>query len=261
MITVKNDGDLGNQMFQYSFLRCHAEKNSLSWEFYDHWVNNFKYNEAFKDIFKLFNLASKNIDATRPIETISIADTFQEIKPQDNIIYKGWFQSEKYFKNNKDNIKNWFTPRQEFLNDANSYIKKFTTNNCSIDEICAIHYRGTSYRRLGWDIPYEWYERAINEILSIKDIKKFIIFTDDVPHCTKLWGKKYEIINNNRLLDYSILFQFKNFIISPSSFSFWPAWLQGEIVIAPQFWFGHSEKTWKPTPDIRVEDKKWRYIL
>ena len=126
MITVKNDGDLGNQMFQYSFLRCHAEKNSLPWEFYDHWINNFKYNEAFKDIFKLFNLENKDIDSTRPVETISISDTFQEIQPQDNIIYKGWFQSEKYFKNNKDNIRNWFTPRQEFLNDAQSYIKKFT---------------------------------------------------------------------------------------------------------------------------------------
>ena len=40
-------------------------------------------------------------------------------------------------------------------------------------------------------------------------------------------GKKYEIINNDRLLDYSILFQFKNFIISPSSFSFWPAMVTG----------------------------------
>ena len=261
MITVKNDGDLGNQMFQYAFLRSHAEKHGLDWFFYDHWQNNAKYNQAYNDIFQLFDLPNGTVNEIQKLNRVQIPDMYQDIGSEDSTLYEGWFQSEKFFNSHYDDVVKWFTPKGVLLSSGkkvfNDLLKYF---NCSLDEICVLHYRGTSYRRLGWDLPKEWYDKSINHMLENSNVKHFVIFTDDPSRCKKLWGDKYVIISENRLLDYSIMFNFTNFIVSPSSFSFWTAWISGENVIAPEFWLGHPQDEWKPSEDIKITSREWMYI-
>jgi hypothetical protein len=265
MVTTQNLGDFANHIFQYIFIRLHAEKNSLDWYFYNHFIGNPKQTNAYNDIFNLFDLPKGNMENydryTKNLKDVIVPDGYHNIEGKDNIVYDGYFQSEKYFINHMDKINEWLRPKEEFITQSKPYICNILkVNNCSIDDICVIHYRGTTYKRLGWDMNPLWYEKAIEKMSSIRNIKKFIIMTDDVPYCKQLWGDQYEILNNNRLIDFTTLYQFTNFIISPSSFSFWPAWLSGKNVIAPKFWFGSQSNEWQPSKDIKVTSRDWIYL-
>jgi len=272
MITVKNDGDFGNHLFQYFFLRLHAEFNNLEWYFLDHWVggtdgflgDNPKYNTAYKDVFNLFNLDRGNISLPHSIgglNRVDVPNGYYNLGGEDNILYRGYFQSDSYFKEYKDKLREWLLPKPEYKEESKKFVTSIVNEfNCTVDELCVIHYRGTSYRNLGYDLSSDWFHKAMGAMKKTTTIKHFIIFTDDVKMAESIWGNKYKIISNSRLLDFVSLFEFKNFIISASSFSFWPAWLNGVNVIAPEFWFGHQSKTWKPSIDIKVDNPNWLYL-
>jgi hypothetical protein len=61
-------------------------------------------------------------------------------------------------------------------------------------------------------------------------------------------------------IDYSILNQAENVILSASTFGFWPVWTnqQAENVIAPMYWFdwNASNGWWRPSEAI-VDDWLW----
>ncbi len=260
MITVKNDGDFGNHLFQYFFLRLQAEKHNLDWYFLDHWINNPKYNTAYNHIFDYFELPKGNISkpsSLSHLDTIKVPNKFVELGFMDDVLYEGYFQSDLYLKNNKESIKSWLKPKDDISKSCEFIIQDIKTKlRCDISEIGVLHYRGTSYKNLNYDLPKSWFDSAKNKLGE--NVKKYVIFTDDVEAVKNMWGDEHLIISNNRILDFVVMFEFSNFIISPSSFSFWPAWVSGKRVVAPKFWFGHSKRIWKPSEDIQVTD--WLYV-
>ena len=64
-------------------------------------------------------------------------------------------------------------------------------------------------------------------------------------------------------MDYSILNTAKYAIISSSTFSFWPVWLNDQLlnVIAPKYWFdwARSDGWWRPKDGI-VDDERWLWL-
>ncbi len=260
MITVKNDGDFGNHLFQYFFLRTHAEKNNLDWFFLDHWDNNPKYNNAYNNIFDYFDLPKGNISNPvnlSSLNKVKVPNKFIDLGVEDNILYEGYFQTDLYLKNNKENIKLWLKPKDNIIKSCEFIIRDIKNKlGCEINEIGVLHYRGTSYKNLNYDLPKYWFEEA--KSMLGESVKKYIVFTDDVQTAQNMWGDEHLIISNNRILDFVTMFEFQNFIISPSSFSFWPAWISGKKVVAPKFWFGHNKQIWKPSIDIQVSD--WLYL-
>jgi hypothetical protein len=233
-------GRLGNQMFQYSSLRGIANKFN-----YDYCIppENFE-NEcpnSETNIFKVFDLPNAARKITDYIDlqenTFSHDENIWNNCP-DNRNLKGFFQSEKYFIDIKEDIKKAFTFKDEVLNTANNIFNSIFYN----EEVIAIHIRRGDY--LYWTQfpiqPISYYEQAL-QLINNTDAK-VLIFSDDIE-----WCKNQILFQNNRsfFAQYNscsvdlCMMTFCNYhIISNSSFSWWGAWLSdSKMVISPKMWF------------------------
>lgn len=171
----------------------------------------------------------------------------------------GYFQTEKYFSKYRDIIISQFRFKEQYRNEALSYIEKIRENNKS-RKIASIHVRRGDYKGLPDHHPLcsiEYYQKAISALNNSGDYK-FIIFSDDVDWCRDNFiGELYEISElENPYVEMCAMTLCDSNIIANSSFSWWGAWLnenEDKTVIYPSKWFGPLLN--KNTNDICPE--KW----
>lgn len=243
MIISKIQGGIGNQMFQYSYGRhlssTHNTKLYLDDRFY-------KGNQG--SVIRTFALDQfKNTDIDTLLDTIQnnypinrIIDDFSYkavSSPVDCSYYlDGYWQSEKYFKESEDLIRNDFLPNDKVLN----VIKKtplIDTNTTSI------HIRRTDYVTSNGFHPVQSIEYYQDAIDYIGDYDNLLVFSDDVNWCVdNLKFKNMTFMENfTDIEDLYIMSMCKNNIIANSSFSWWGAWLNtnpNKKVVSPKNWFG-----------------------
>lgn len=169
------------------------------------------------------------------------------LEAPDNVLLYGCWQSEKYFKDIEDIIRQEFTLKdsdqlpentQEFIN-----LMKST-------ESVSIHFRRRDYlkkRNLLYHglCSLDYYYRAINYLTKLIKNPHFFIFSDDIGWVKNNFKISYPItfIFQENFKDYHeliLMSKCKHHIIANSSFSWWGAWLgnnPNKIVIAPQKWF------------------------
>lgn len=132
-----------------------------------------------------------------------------------------YFQSEKYFYENRDDIKNYLTP----LNIT--YLDEWSVG---------IHIRRGDY--VGNDsyvqYPPQYYLSAIEKYFSDSRYK-FYISTDDVEYAKfHFCGDQFVIEERTPIEDFKTLIGCQNLIICNSSFSWWAAYLsKAGLVIRP----------------------------
>lgn len=186
----------------------------------------------------------------------------------DNSKIDGLFQNLQYLDGQKENVREWLKTNL----DVRDY--------CD-DDICVIHFRGGEYLITASWCPPEFYEHARDRMLEYNSNMKFVVVTDDPENANKFipWAqvvgattlKEQEDIEQgtgffkykggNIGVDYSILHNARNVIMSASTFSFWPVWTSNVTskVIAPKYWFDHKTSNgWWRGDDIIV--KEWDYI-
>ncbi|WP_428026149.1 alpha-1,2-fucosyltransferase [Arcobacter sp.] len=266
MIILKLQGGLGNQLFQVALgitlSKTLQKKLTLSLDsFKDDKLRNF-----VLDKYKIeYNIISQDeINKLIPYITINEKKfNYHKLPFLDNsqVYYiNGYWQSEKYFLNNKDLLKNLFKPKEKLQPKALFY-KKLILNSNSI----SIHVRRGDYisspvaKRILGNCSLKYYKNSF--LYLKKDLKelKFFIFSDDI-----LWCKKnFKFIKNKvfieKTLDYEELFlmsQCKHNIIANSTFSWWAAWLnenKNKIIIAPNKWFND-----KSMNDKDLIPKEWK---
>ena len=246
MLTVELRGRLGNQMFQYALCRIIALKNNYNFCIPSipgaenvHILNHFKLDSGLYDgpIQYYYN---EDISTQKYDANIFNVRNFTKLS--------GFFQTEKYFLEYKQLLKEWYKPSEE-LNITN-ILEKYPPNT-----YCYIHYRGGDYKDCkDWFLPIKYYNDAIEYVKSnIKGIN-FLIITDDVS-AARNYFKGYEIISNNMLIDYKLLYNSKYCIVSNSSFSWWPCWLSHkELVVAPNYWFNYNNKNGFSPIDIKTSN-------
>ena len=112
-------------------------------------------------------------------------------------------------------------------------------------------------------LPIEFYRAAIVELRRRVGKTHLLFITDDpqwvneqlgdIPHKT--------VLSNDALMDFAIMTECKNGIISNSTFSLAAALVMPDpgIVIAPEYWFGFRMRTWYP-PQIRCIHQKLLYL-
>lgn len=179
---------------------------------------------------------------TQPLMDLSI------VKNYDNVILKGYFQSDKYF--TRQDVEELF-PIPSQIQEKYAYLKDY----------CCISVRRGDYLLLG-DMflcpPVEWYERMYHKHF---EGKKVLICSDDIEWCKKNFHLlNQEFLENNTTTPEERLFimaMCKNHIISPSTFSWWAAYLSGEDskVVAPNQWFG------KGLAHLNQEDKYCSFFI
>lgn len=153
----------------------------------------------------------------------------------------GYWQSEKYFKEYRDEILPMLTPNYSTTKSFNSTLAKIQ-NTQSI----SVHVRRGVFIALGFCLDEKYYKNSIE--LMLKKVSKpiFYFFSDDIEyakkHClfegldVEIEFVSYEAINPI-VEDFLLMKSCKHNIIANSSYSWWSAWANNnpeKIVLCPK---------------------------
>ena len=162
-----------------------------------------------------------------------------EINFSDNIYVQGNFENYQYFNEFKKDLSNLFKTKNELINHKNSIVEKLSDSNS-----ISIHIRRNRFSdQIGLTDTVKKKEKSdifttqtidyINR--SIKFIEKkiknpqYFIWTNDYANFDQLSNnlivKNYSLINENVINDFDLFQYAKHFIVGPSSFHWWGAWL------------------------------------
>jgi len=281
MIGIKLQGRLGNQLFQYAFIYSASKKLNTSF-YLDQQIDYFKLDKyfeinqgyfqrfvsslinihGFKNIFSfhfrrcifkqaqiLLKLKTNTYEwtATDPGEVLSLL--------KNQTLYNGYFQSQRYFIANEQQIRQLFTLKQHH---QAAFALKYRKIYQGKTIIC-VHIRRTDYLSLNHldlgdgdlSLPVKYYETTIAKIhyenalyIFIGDDPEFA--NENFAHIqSKLISRDTEIMDFQHLLNADVC------ITSNSTFSWWGAWLNHKpqkIVYCPKYFMG-----WRVNKEIPVD--------
>lgn len=273
MIIVNLTGGLGNQMFQYAFVK---ELQSRGIKAY----SNFYQLGKDRDIEKAFDIEpskeeknvtfffSKNIlfrvlrklFIVHVIEPPQLYSTFDSKYLENRHLlplhYMGTWQSERYFEGIKKRLMGIF---QFSTNKLSSHTCKWKDSILSSPHSVAVHIRRGDYLKpeyvtlFGGICTLDYYDEALNYIKEKVPHPSFFIFTNDAA-----WVKSNLNIENSFLVegndgedswqDMYLMSLCRHAVIANSTFSWWAAYIcknEDKIVIAHRKWYNTIE-----APDI-----------
>lgn len=231
---VKNEtvGRCGNFLFQVATGIAFALKHNLEFTVPDRTLNP-KWNPVYFP-----HLINRKWNPRLPQVVIQEEGHAYQTLPFDeswrnmNIILKGYWQSEKYFIDYRDDI-----------------LKAFNIPVHPMFGHVSIHVRRGDYLQLTEKHPpvsLDWYMEAVN-YFKMQGYKNFLVFSDDIKWCKENFiGKEFKFSEgNNEIKDLEYMSNCYHQINSSSTFSWWGAWLNRnptKIVITPKDWFveGHG---------------------
>jgi len=245
----KEMGYLGNQLFQYTYLRTAARR--LGVKFYcPPWVGD-----------EVFHLNDKDERAQapegisrfyeEPVNDCGFKEEAMQIQDETNV--NGFFQTEKYF-DNKDEIRSWFMFKEKITKVKERFqhidFEQSTSLSLRIDDDYNEREKFPLY-------PLNYYRKALR-LVSHK--KYILIFADRQDRAQKFFsnlGYRNTIFMKD-LDPYEqmhLMTQCHNNIITNSTFAWWGAWLNArkdKIVILPEEWFRPGGQC--KNPDIACEN-------
>ena len=266
MINVIIDSGLGNSLFQYAVGRHLAIKNNsrIRTRFSVHKYLNKHDILGLKSIKELSFFNIKPVlwppviisRAGRPLGTYwsSHSDRVyhekgwgfhpEVLELKDGVYLHGFFQSEKYFKDIEQTIRNDLRSGEAIFTEEGAVYKDQITKFNSV----SIHVRRGDYLTspLHNVCNIRYYVNSIAYIRNRLMSPHFFVFSDDIEWCHKnLPIPDCTFVNireskKNSIIDFQLMSLCKHNIISNSTFSWWAAWLNenpGRIVVAPKRWF------------------------
>lgn len=279
-------GGLGNQMFQYAFAHALASKEKAVLKVDDsllldrampdevvthrdlvldkvfdidiclatkediEYFNGRKYSNFIGKLYNKFLWQFKKhkliIEKTRTFEP-------EFVKLKDDVCLVGSFQSELYFADCAQKIKNLYSFKKKLMPVSTTLAKQMRTT-----ESVAIHVRRGDYvsSPLYSDVigalSLEYYDKAIYLMKQQFPSSVFFIFSDDINWCKETFVKynlPFVYVGDEQAGEHAanylqLMTMCKHFIISNSTFAWWGAWLSGntsKTIIAPNRWFKKEE--------------------
>lgn len=256
-----SNGRLGNQMFQYAGLRGLATHKGYEWAIPPEDAES-TCNYGLLECFKMSSVAEENLAfppanfRTVRTEKFNFDSEFFD-NCSDNVNIDAYFQTEKYFTNVEDIIREDFQFNDDIYNDCKEIIDE-------VGDSIFIHVRRGDYVATPDHHPTlseEYYTEALTHFDS--DIP-VLVFSDDLEWCNEqkfLEGDRFLISENHvkypnsiklgdgsfqqslvPYWDLCLMTMCKGAIIANSSMSWWGAWLQNNAgkVIAPKTWLGKA---------------------
>lgn len=280
MIIVNIHGRLGNQMFEYALYRClerqgkdvyvdlscnrqHDEMQGI--------VADIKYNlDIFNPVYKVADSKivrewteegkRRNFFKRWKYRLFpGMCKCYEEKKTGifDNNVFKiddvylsGYWQSEKYFSEIKDEVITMYKFPDNF-SDYQKGILERIQKKYSV----SVHVRRGDYLKhpeIYGNTDLDYYRKAMRYIEERKENIQFFMFTDDIAWVSNNFkvsnmivvNKNYNLIQDN--LDMALMTKCNANIVTNSSYSWWGAWLNldnDKIVIAPKIWEKNSKTT------------------
>jgi len=250
MITCQLQGGLGNQMFQIAATYALAKRNDDEYCFnFEKCHTPLQGNPSTK--YKESILKNVNENRTYEPKVFYKENSFGyvELPHAKDLCLVGYFQSEKYFIDCKNDILNLFNVSTKDILTIRDF---FTFWGVLDKKITSVHIRRGDYLKnpeFHQPCSIEYYQKAIEEIGD----SYFIFISDDMDWVKENFKNKDYIYStlNDEILDFTLMTHCDNNIIANSSFSWWGAYLnknKNKKVIAPKEWFGPNGP--KETQDL-----------
>ncbi len=223
-----------------------ANVASSDWTFPNNYKNLIKKIKIKLDFFKKkksFLFEIKNKDKLTKYNPLNLENT------NDIFYIDGNFESEKYFLDYRNNLLNEFSFKN--LIKDNKYLK--VINNHNVVSICIRQNRFSERPNNKFDTDainksnkfvtdtVDYIYRSIEFIKTKIDNPVFLLWSNDFTDLDKYFPInefQYVINNDNKILnDFFLLTQCKYFIVAPSTFHWWGAWLsnfENKICIRPK---------------------------
>ena len=210
-----------NEIYDTSFKRF-MKKIFILYDFF-----NVKKNFLLEK--KIKNKSKKYVNPLIDIDANSLSN---------NLYIQGNFENEDYFKDFRSQLLNIFTIQKEKIHISNTIIEKLNNTNS-----VSIHIRRNRFSdqskiindyNIKRSIQFEndslnYINKSIQLMNSKLDKPEYFIWTNDLDNIDNTLKninlKNYILINNDTINDFYLFSYSKHFIVSPSSFHWWGAWL------------------------------------
>lgn len=241
-------GQLGNQLFQYAMLRAVASKRGYELALPNKFDGTKKVDKVELAPFQLRDfrwLSPKDKIRNKYQERTHAFDPAVFEQP-DGTDFAGYFQTEKYFLDIADRIREEFTPKLEIDEYARLYVDGFYKEGYDI--VVGVHVR----RGDCLDNPHlfhvhteDYYRRGMALFGSQRTC--FLFVSDDIPWCEATFKgpKNHRFCGTPTYLhDFAVLTWCDHHVLSGSTFSWWGAWLANKpgesLVVCPTPFFGEA---------------------
>lgn len=269
MIIVKLVGGLGNQLFQYASARHLAQINKT----------DLKLDLSEFQTYGLHRYSLNHLNIIESIATESDFRLVNEFKERhfhfdanyksigDDLLLRGYWQSEKYFIDISTLIRNEFQVKTAISDRGNEVAMLIKECNSVSLHIRRCDYKQGSYSDQILDVlNIDYYINVLEKLGEEEKNFKIFVFSDDprwVKTNLKLECAAVYVDHNSAETNYEDLYLMslcKHNIIANSSFSWWGAWLNSnpdKKVYAPKRWFNSNvrnidEKDIIPEAWVRV---------
>lgn len=251
-ITTNHRGGLGNVMFKLAASISLAIDNNVNYIFSNEFLRPIDRitTKGHPDYRRFYNNVLRNIEFIDKLPDHYFIHTETQFNYKEipyttgtNLLLDGYFQSEKYFENNKDLIKNIFSPSEEIINTI-------LTNLPDVRSYSSIHIRRGDYLNFPNHHPQqstEYYKTAC-EMIGLD--KTYLIFSDDLEGVKDMFDflpNKIFYTSGEDWLDMYTMSFCENNIICNSTFSWWAAYLnpnENKKIITTKNWFGPVYANW-----------------
>ena len=204
-----------------------------------------RYAEEYMSVFSTLDVS----EPSKQLPTIHFPYHYEDLQTPQDCWINGFFQSEKYFMEYRDEILSQFTPPEQISDFLNSY------SNILSDNTLSLHVRRGDYLKLPLHHPSPPLEYYQNAILEMEPFDHCLVFSDDLAWCRENFkDDRFIFVNEKDYFELFLMSKCNNHIISNSSFSWWGAWFnpnEDKKVVAPRIWVG--EKIRDDTKDVHCE--------
>ena len=204
-------------------------------------IDNFLYKKKFLIEKKIIKNNEKIVETLINVDSKKISD---------NLYIQGNFENCIYFSNFKSELSKILTPKKDLIDADNPLIDKIKNSNS-----VSLHIRKNrfsdqkdlkSIENIEKSNSFEesivnYTNKSIDYINSKVSNPEYFIWSNDHNNINDLLSKikikNYTLVNNNVINDFNLFSYCKHFIVGPSSFHWWGAWLNqnpNKICIRPK---------------------------
>ena len=266
MIIVNMTGGLGNQLFQYAAGQNLARKYNTELKLDLKFYRDYSY---VKYLLPMFNARAEiaSQEEISQLKTLSPNNQFGRERGSqiftaeffsypDNIYLNGCWESERYFADVADIVRQEFTLKNPLGETAQGWKEKILNSECSV----SVHIRHGDFaynpmiaadKVLFAILPLDYYYECINRLKQNYPNLNLFVFSNNLQWCKENFraGVPTEFVEGENLQDFEELHLMslcKHNIIANSTYSWWGAWLNQNpdkkvFVPIPSFYFGTNQ--------------------